>query len=69
MVRHLGHVMYASVMTQLEVISALPRKVREGHLDHDRALMLSRRVSTHFADRYALVAITPQVMTHACELL
>jgi hypothetical protein len=50
MVRRLGHVMYASVMAQPEVISALPRKVRDGHRDQDRALMLSRRVSTYFAD-------------------
>jgi predicted nucleic acid-binding protein len=50
MVRRLGHVMYASVMAQPEVISAPPRKVREGHLDYDRALMLSQRISTHFAD-------------------
>jgi uncharacterized protein len=69
MARRAGNVLYASVIAQPEVISAIQRKVREGHLDQDRARTLSHRVSTHFAHGYALVAITPLVVTQACELL
>ena len=64
-----SHVIYASVIAQPEVISALQRKVREGRLDQDSARTISQRLSTHFAHSYALVAITPQVITQACALL
>jgi predicted nucleic acid-binding protein len=67
--RHSGHVSYASVLAQPEAISALQRKVREGHLEEDRARTLAGRVTTHFAHSYALVAITPSVIVQACELL
>jgi predicted nucleic acid-binding protein len=67
--RRSGHVSYASVLAQPEAISALQRKVREGHLEEDRARALARRVTTHFAHSYAPVAITPSVIAQACELL
>ena len=69
MARHSGNVIYTSVIAQPEVLSALQRKMREGQLDRDRAQTLSQRVATHFAHSYALVAITPLVVTDACELL
>ncbi|MBI3328299.1 MAG: type II toxin-antitoxin system VapC family toxin [Nitrospinae bacterium] len=64
-----GHVIYAALIAQAEAISALQRKVRDGDLEEDRARTLFRRVTTHFAHSYVLVAITPQVVTQACELL
>jgi hypothetical protein len=65
MTRRSDHVIYASVIAQPEVISAFQRKAREGQLDQDRARTLSQRVSTRFAHRYVLVAITPQVIARA----
>lgn len=67
--RRSDHVSYASVLAQPEAISAVQRKVREGHLEEDRARTLARRVTTHFAHSYALVAITPSVIAQACTLL
>lgn len=51
MARRAGNVLYALVIAQPEAISAIQRKVREGHLDQDRARRLSHRVSTHFTHR------------------
>lgn len=67
--RRSGHVIYASMLAQPEVISALRRKVREGQLEDGQARRLSRRVTIHFTHNYASVAITASVVTQACELL
>lgn len=64
-----GNVIYASLLAQAEVISALQRKVREGNLLADRARILSQHVFAHFGNSYALVAISASVVTQACELL
>jgi len=67
--RRAGNALYTSIIAQPETISAFQRKVREGHLNSDRARTLSQRVTVHFTRRYALVAITPSVIAQACELL
>jgi predicted nucleic acid-binding protein len=67
--RQSGNVVYVSILAQPEVLSALRRQVREGHLDEDRARTLFRRVTTHFVRSYAVVAITSLVVTQACALL
>ena len=63
------NVVYASVLAQPEVFSALQRKVREGQLAPADAHRLARRVTGHFAWRYRLIAITPGVVAQACALV
>jgi uncharacterized protein len=63
------NVVYASALAQPEVISALQRKVREAQLTQVDAHRLARRVASHFAWRYRLLAITPGVVAQACALV
>jgi predicted nucleic acid-binding protein len=64
-----GHMIYTSVLTQPEIVSALQRRVREGTLAADQAQQLARRVLEHMTQSYALTTITPPVNTQACVLL
>jgi predicted nucleic acid-binding protein len=57
------NVVYASALAQPEVLSALQRKVREGQLAPADAHRLARRVTSHFAWRYRLLATTPGVVS------
>jgi hypothetical protein len=60
---------YTSVLTQPEIVSALQRRVREGTLEANQAQQLAQRVLEHMTQSYALVTITPPVITQACALL
>jgi len=53
----------------VEIVSALQRRVREGTLAADQAQQLAQRVLEHMTQSYALVTITPPVITQACALL
>jgi uncharacterized protein len=64
-----GHMIYTSVRTQPEIVSALQRRVREGALEADQAQQLAQRVLEHMTQSYALATITPPVITQACALL
>ena len=64
-----GQMIYTSVLTQPEIVSALQRRVREGILATDQAHHLARQVLVHMTQSYALAAITPPVITLACTLL
>jgi uncharacterized protein len=63
------NVVYASALAQPEVLSALQRKVREAQLAQVDAYRLARRVTSHFAWRYRLLATTPGVVAQACALV
>jgi uncharacterized protein len=67
--RQSGQMIYTSVLTQPEIVSALQRRVREGTLEADQAQQLAQRVLEHMAQSYALATITPPVITQACALL
>jgi uncharacterized protein len=64
-----GQMIYTSVLTQPEIVSALQRRVREGTLATDQAQHLAQQVLEHMTQSYALAAITPPVITQACALL
>src|SRR5919204_283138 len=64
-----GQTIYTSVLTQPELVSALRRRVREGLLEAPEAEQLAQHVLEHMTHSYALVAITPAVITQACALL
>jgi len=64
-----GHTIYTSVLAQPEIVSALQRRVREGSLEAHQAQQLAQQVVEHMAQSYALVAITPPVVSQACVLL
>jgi predicted nucleic acid-binding protein len=63
------YVIYTSTLAQAEVISALQRRVREGHLEMAAAQRLTRRVTVHFTQRYQVIAITQTVVDQACLVL
>lgn len=63
------YVIYTSVLAQVEVISALQRRVREGHLEAAHAQRLAQRVTMHFAQRYQVMAITQAIVDQACVVL
>ena len=60
------YVIYTSALSQVEVISALQRRVREGSLAETQAQRLAHRVTVHFAQRYQVVALTQAVVDQAC---
>jgi predicted nucleic acid-binding protein len=64
-----GQMIYTSVLTQPEMVSALQRRVREGTLEADQAQQLAQQVLEHMTQSYALATITPPVITQACALL
>jgi uncharacterized protein len=64
-----GQMIYTSVLTQPEIVSALQRRVREGTLEAHQAQHLAQQVLEHMTQSYALATITPQVITQACALL
>jgi uncharacterized protein len=64
-----GQMIYTSVLTQPEIVSALQRRVREGTLEAHQAQHLAQQVLEHMTHSYALTAITPPVITQACVLL
>ena len=64
-----GQTIYTSILTQPEIVSALQRRVREGTLEAHQAEHLAHQVVEHMIQSYALVAITPSVVTQACVLL
>jgi predicted nucleic acid-binding protein len=64
-----GQMIYTSVLTQPELVSALRRRVREGLLEAPEAEQLAQQVLEHMTRSYALAAITPFVITQACVLL
>jgi uncharacterized protein len=64
-----GQMIYTSVLTQPEIVSALQRRVREGTLEAHQAQQLAQRVLEHMTQSYALATITPPVITQACALL
>jgi uncharacterized protein len=64
-----GQMIYTSVLTQPEIVSALQRRVREGILGADQAQQLTQRVLEHMTQSYALATITPPVITQDCALL
>jgi predicted nucleic acid-binding protein len=63
------YVIYTSALSQVEVISALHRRVREGSLAVAQAQRLAHRVAGHFAQRYQVVALTQAVVDQACGAL
>jgi predicted nucleic acid-binding protein len=60
------YVIYTSALSQVEVISALQRRVREGSLAEAQAQRLAYRVTVHFAQRYQVVALTQVIVDQAC---
>src|SRR6266498_2910288 len=48
------YVIYTAALSQVEVISALQRRVRDGSLEVTQAQRLAHRVTVHFAQRYRL---------------
>lgn len=60
---------YTSILAQPEVLSALQRKVREGHLERSRAQVLIQRVTVHVTRRYRLISVADSVVTEACRCL
>ena len=64
-----GQTIYTSVLTQPEIVSALQRRVREGHLEALQAQQLAQQVVAHMTQSYTLVALTPAIITQACVLL
>ena len=60
------YVIYTSALSQVEVISALQRRVREGSLAEAQAQRLAHRVTIHFAQRYQVVALTQAIVDQAC---
>jgi predicted nucleic acid-binding protein len=64
-----GQSIYTSMLTQPEIVSALQRRVREGHLEADEALEIAQQVVAHMSQSYALIAIAPPVITQACTVL
>jgi uncharacterized protein len=64
-----GQMIYTSVLTQPEIVSALQRRVREGTLEAHQAQQLAQQVLEHMTQSYALATITPPVITQACALL
>ena len=60
------YVIYTAALSQVEVISALQRRVREGSLEVTQAQRLAQRVTIHFAQRYQVVALTQAVVDQAC---
>ena len=64
-----GQTLYTSVLTQPELVSALQRRVREGHLEADEALALAEQVVAHITQSYVLIAITTSVIAQACSAL
>jgi predicted nucleic acid-binding protein len=64
-----GHTIYTSVLAQPEIVSVLQRRVREGSLEAHQAQQLAQQVVEHMAQSYALVAITPLMVSQACVLL
>jgi hypothetical protein len=67
--RPVYQVMYTATLTQAEVISALQRLVREGHLDQAQAQRLTQRVTRHFTRPYQVLRITRTIVTQACAAL
>jgi uncharacterized protein len=61
------YVIYTAALSQVEVISALQRRVRDGSLEVTQAQRLAQRVTVHFAQRYQVVALTQAVVDQACE--
>ena len=49
-----GQMLYTSVLTQPEIVSALQRRVREGILEADQAQQLAQHVLEHMTQSYAL---------------
>jgi uncharacterized protein len=64
-----GQMIYTSVLTQPEIVSALQRRVREGILAAHQAQQLAQQVLEHMTQSYALATITPPVIRQACALL
>ena len=67
--RPVHQVLYTAALTQVEVLSALQRLVREGRVDLAQAQRLTQRVTHHFARRYQVLRITRTVVTQACAAL
>jgi len=64
-----GQMIFTSVLTQPEIVSALQRCVREGTLEAHQAQQLAQQVLEHMTQSYALATITPPVITQAYALL
>ena len=60
------YVIYTAALSQVEVISALQRRVREGSLEVTQAERLAHRVTIHFAQRYQVIALTQAIVDQAC---
>src|SRR6266568_5448339 len=60
------YVIYTAALSQVEVISALQRRVRDGSLAEAQAQRLAHRVTVHFAQRYQVVALTQGIVDQAC---
>ena len=60
------YVVYTAALSQVEVISALQRRVREGALEVTQAQRLAHRVTIHFAQRYQVIALTQAIVDQAC---
>ena|SRR5262245_51112593 len=60
------YVIYTSALSQVEVISALQRRVREGSLAEAQAQRLAHRVMVHFAQRDQVIALTQAIVDQAC---
>ena len=66
---HSGNVIYTLITAQLKAMGALQRTMRGRHLDEDRARTLFRRITTHFAHSYMLIAMASLVAMQAREIL
>jgi len=64
-----GNTILSAQISQVEVISALQRRVRDGKLDAGDAARLSDDFQALCAAEYRLIALTASVIERACLLL
>lgn len=66
--RAMQHRFYAARVTHVEVVSALARKERGGHLTPDALSRALARFEREFAHRFVIVEATPALLADAAEL-
>lgn len=64
-----GHQVYISVITQVEIISAVARSKREGHISPRTAQAIRLVLQRHLKREYGLFQLNDRVVTRAQNLL
>ena len=63
-----GHIIYLANITSVEVVSAITRRTRGGHLTADAAKRALTRFHRSFVRRYVIVEIGPALISRATTL-